>query len=136
MTITSLSFPYILYQLSKSIDILMCSYEFCSPGKHQTNVIMKFSYLENTVHTATRNIFSVYFNKYFINGKMQSKDVNLSTKITHSDSEFYRTCRSQWPRGLSHELSSLARTLGSWVRIPLKAWMSVCVYSVFVLSCV
>jgi hypothetical protein len=32
---------------------------------------------------------------------------------------------SWWPRGLGHELSSLARTLGSWVRIPLKAWMSV-----------
>jgi hypothetical protein len=45
-------------------------------------------------------------------------------------------CRSQWPRGLRHELSSSARTLGSWVRIPLEVWMSVCVYSVFVLSCV
>jgi hypothetical protein len=44
--------------------------------------------------------------------------------------------RSQWPRGLRHELSSPARTLGSWVGIPLKTWMSVCVYSVFVLSCV
>jgi hypothetical protein len=33
-------------------------------------------------------------------------------------------------------MSSLARTLGSWVRIPLKAWMSVSVYSVFLLSCV
>jgi hypothetical protein len=43
-------------------------------------------------------------------------------------------CRSRSSRGLRHELSSLARTLGSWVRIPLKAWMSVCVYSVFVLS--
>jgi hypothetical protein len=85
----------------------------------------------------------------------------------------YGDCsRSQWPRGLRHELSSLARrwdrgfeshsrygclcafilclwpdppsnarfkawtvfarsTLGSWVRIPLKVWMSVCVYSVF-----
>jgi hypothetical protein len=31
--------------------------------------------------------------------------------------------RSQWPRGLRHELSSLGRTLGSWVRIPLKAGM-------------
>jgi hypothetical protein len=41
--------------------------------------------------------------------------------------------RSQWPRGVRHELSSLARMLGSWVRIPLKAWMSVCFYSVFVL---
>jgi hypothetical protein len=43
---------------------------------------------------------------------------------------------SKWPRGLRHELSSLARTLGSWVRIPLKAWMSVCIYSMFVLPCV
>jgi hypothetical protein len=47
-----------------------------------------------------------------------------------------RTCRSQWPRGLRHELSSPAQTLGSWVRIPLEAWMSGCVYSVFVLFCV
>jgi hypothetical protein len=44
------------------------------------------------------------------------------------------SCRSQWPRGLRHEMSSLARTLGSWVRTPLKAWMFVCIYSVF--SCV
>jgi hypothetical protein len=29
-------------------------------------------------------------------------------------------------------LSSPARTLGSWVRIPLKSWMFICVYSVFV----
>jgi hypothetical protein len=40
--------------------------------------------------------------------------------------------RLQWPRGLRHELSSPARSLGSWVRIPLKAWMFVCAYSVFV----
>jgi hypothetical protein len=33
-------------------------------------------------------------------------------------------------------MPSPARTLGSWVRIPLEAWMFFCVYSVFVLSCV
>jgi hypothetical protein len=44
--------------------------------------------------------------------------------------------RSQWTRGLKHERSSPTRTLGSWVRIPLEAWMSVCVYSLFVLFCV
>jgi hypothetical protein len=42
--------------------------------------------------------------------------------------------RSQWPRGLVHELSSPARTLGSWVRIPLMPWIFVYVYSVLVLS--
>jgi hypothetical protein len=31
--------------------------------------------------------------------------------------------RLQWPRGVRHELSSSTRTLGAWVRIPLKALM-------------
>jgi hypothetical protein len=44
--------------------------------------------------------------------------------------------RSQWPRALRHEPSLPARTLGSWVQIPLEAWLSVCVDSVFVLFCV
>jgi hypothetical protein len=35
----------------------------------------------------------------------------------------YIYSQSQLPRGLKHERSSLARTLGSWVRIPLRAWM-------------
>jgi hypothetical protein len=43
---------------------------------------------------------------------------------------------SQWSRGLRHEMSSAAQTLGSWVRIPFEGWMSVHVSSVFVLSCV
>jgi hypothetical protein len=37
-------------------------------------------------------------------------------------------CRSQWPRGLRHELSSVARTLGSWIRIPFEARMSLCAF--------
>jgi hypothetical protein len=37
-------------------------------------------------------------------------------------------CRSRWPRGLRHEMSSPARTLGSWVGIPR---MDVYFYSVF-----
>jgi hypothetical protein len=36
----------------------------------------------------------------------------------------------------THETFSPARTLESWVRIPLEAWMFVCVYSVFVLFCI
>jgi hypothetical protein len=32
-------------------------------------------------------------------------------------------CRSRYPSGLRHELSSLARKPGSWVRIPHKKWM-------------
>jgi hypothetical protein len=33
--------------------------------------------------------------------------------------------RTRWPRGLRHEPSSLARSLRSWVRIPLEEWISV-----------
>jgi hypothetical protein len=49
---------------------------------------------------------------------------------------FRSLCSLQWLHGLRHELSLLARKLGSCVRISLKAWMSVCVYSVFVFFCV
>jgi hypothetical protein len=52
-----------------------------------------------------------------------------------STSSATNSFRSQWPRGLRHELSLLTQTLGLWVRIPLEAWMTVCVYSVFMLSC-
>jgi hypothetical protein len=42
--------------------------------------------------------------------------------------------RSQWPAARSKLWSlSLSRTLGSWFRILLEAWMSVCVYFVFAL---
>jgi uncharacterized membrane protein YjgN (DUF898 family) len=35
----------------------------------------------------------------------------------------YEEGRSQWPCSLRHELFSLALTLGSWVRFPLRKWM-------------
>jgi hypothetical protein len=44
--------------------------------------------------------------------------------------------RLQWLCSLRHELSSLAWTRGLSVRISLKAWISGCVYFVFVLSSV
>jgi hypothetical protein len=43
--------------------------------------------------------------------------------------------RSQWLCGRRHELSSLTQTLGSWVRIPLKAWMSVLYAFILPLCC-
>jgi hypothetical protein len=56
--------------------------------------------------------------------------------ITKSKLSIRSDGRSQRPRGLRHKMSWPAWTLGLWVRIPLDAWMSVCVYAVFVLSCV
>jgi hypothetical protein len=45
-------------------------------------------------------------------------------------------CRFQWPSGLRQVLSSAAaRTLGSQVRILLRAWMFVCVFLCCVVLC-
>jgi hypothetical protein len=54
---------------------------------------------------------------------------SLSSRCKYTDEG-----RSQWSRGLRHEISSTSRTLASCVRTVLKAWMSVCVYSVSVLG--
>jgi hypothetical protein len=72
---------------------------------------------------------------------IKADNVNCSAKDLSMVSAFLFMAESadgrpQWPRGLLHEPSWLALTLGSWVRIPFEAWMFVCVYCVFVLSCV
>jgi hypothetical protein len=43
----------------------------------------------------------------------------------------YISCRSRWACGLRHELSALAQKLGPWVPIPLKVWMSVCAFILY-----
>jgi hypothetical protein len=51
---------------------------------------------------------------------------------------YLQYCRSRWPSGLRHVLSSLARKPGSWVRIPRKAWMfgmCMCLFCVWVVLC-
>jgi hypothetical protein len=63
-------------------------------------------------------------------------DVHMPDLGAYLDALNKYLSRSQWPRCPRREPSSLARTLGSWVRIPLQVWMSVCVYSVFVILCV
>jgi hypothetical protein len=52
--------------------------------------------------------------------------MNTGSMLKTEPSNSTMADRSGRPRGLRHELSSLARTLGSWVRIPLKG-MQVCV---------
>jgi hypothetical protein len=49
----------------------------------------------------------------------------LGWGVGHAASAGWWDCRPHWPRGLRYELPSLARKLGSWVRIPLKSSMSV-----------
>jgi hypothetical protein len=56
--------------------------------------------------------------------KLRNYTISINYGADHSD------------RDIKYQMSSPARTLGSWVRILLKAWMSVCFYSLFVFSCV
>jgi hypothetical protein len=93
-----------------------------------------FPLLDQNISVAYMSIYSLFTAFTFLSLSLFHLVLNScgrkDTKIT------YRTVRispPQWPRGLRHEPSSPGRTLGSWVRIPLEAWMSVCVYSVFVL---
>jgi hypothetical protein len=46
---------------------------------------------------------------------------------------YIHSSRSQWPRGMRQELSSLVRTLASWVQVPHKAWMSLCAFIILCL---
>jgi hypothetical protein len=81
-------------------------------------------------NTEVRNILNGWkFNteiKDFGYGKWKLNGGNLKLKKMR-----WRFRRSQWLRDLRHEPSSPDRTLGSSVRIPLDALMSVCVYCVF-----
>jgi hypothetical protein len=73
---------------------------------------------ENTIRVIT--VFVSWLNISWLTTK------DISTNYSRLNIHTYsRARRSQWPRGLRHELSSLTRTLGSWFRIPLEAWMSV-----------
>jgi hypothetical protein len=109
--------------------------------KQITNWINKKNCVDlQTTVINDRQIFTSQTGLYFLrfSGSIDQKSKFINTKARHWT--FFLSsciqCRSQWPRGLRHELSSPVQTLGSWVRIPLETWMSLCVYSVFVLSCV
>jgi hypothetical protein len=69
----------------------------------------------------TKDLSNTIQKRYRFNHIVESHDREIR-KATRSQS------RSQWPGRLTHELSSVAQTLGSWVRIPLEAWMSMCAF--------
>jgi ABC-type xylose transport system permease subunit len=75
----------------------------------QSNIIFEFNFKTNSWH----------------NIEMKSLLVRILCNVFTFVSCTFNHGRSQWPCGLRHELSSLARTLRSWVRIPLKAWVSI-----------
>jgi hypothetical protein len=82
----------------------------------------------NAVHVTFMQL-KIRHKKFLIAWKKESH-IKIKIKKINWDGLWKR---SQWPHGLRHEPSSPARTLGLWIRIPLEAWMSVCIYSPFVL---
>jgi hypothetical protein len=93
-------------------------------------LLSKASVLFYNLHITSRSFIATVFPLLEIHDRL-----NVSGHPNFALPSYFN-CQSQWPRGLRHGLSSLVRTLGSWFRMPLKAWMTVCVYTVFVLSCV
>jgi hypothetical protein len=94
-----------------------------------------------SLNVTTENPHGVLNSGPLIKGRCCNHETNCATSkflfgsLLHKIIETRRPLiRSQRPRGLRHEMSSSAWTLGSWVRIPLEAWMFACVYSVSVLS--
>jgi hypothetical protein len=103
---------------------------FVVQGSYVQWVHLRPTYQGTSFHSTGRIIKEVHWNHLV--GTFWPSSIHETVK----QQEQYHVRRSQRPRGLRHETSSSALTLGSWGRIPLKVWMSVWVYSVFVLSCV
>jgi hypothetical protein len=72
------------------------------------------------------------FNKWAGKLTSVSQSVCLLLRNMNNENAISLKGRSRWPRVQRREMSSSARTLGSWVRIKFKAWIFVCVHSVFV----
>jgi hypothetical protein len=54
----------------------------------------------------------------FMSGNLFTACLIITIKNTTLPHGLIYKCRAQWPRSLRHQLFSIARTLGSWVRIP------------------
>jgi hypothetical protein len=68
---------------------------------------------------------AVSFEKFLSYRSITILSVIMCSHLKHV---FRKYCRWQWPRGLRHEPSSSAWTLGSCIRIALQACMLVCDY--------
>jgi hypothetical protein len=83
-----------------------------------------FSYPENGGHSFLRNVgcLSTVYKALYPRRENSPLLPLWEPQILHC---YYEICRSHWTRGWKHEMSSPAETQGSWVRVPLKAWISV-----------
>jgi hypothetical protein len=125
------NFPQSL-QVNASIRTKTASFQLLSnssivPLSDYTSIV---SAMTVSINNVRKKLTSLYAGKALFptsKGTLRKAKLTVRDKLMETN---ISDRRSQWPRGLRHELSSSARTLGSWVRIPRMAWMSVCVYPV------
>jgi hypothetical protein len=118
--------PLMAFALSNTaFRILVRWYQFCNVWSKFTSVVNKGTARSEIIASSFLLSLSVLLP---LRGRSAHFGNHCFRRFLLSSA---KCARSQWPRGLRHVLSSLALSLGSWVRIPLKAWMSV-----FMLSCV
>jgi hypothetical protein len=112
----------------KGTNMFLYSEERCAYLSHQSFHIV----LRKPLHKTRASDF--FLGHFFILTVVQSHMHDIY-EIMYTST--YIKGRSQWPRGLRRELSSLARMLRSWIRVPLKAWMSVlCAFLLCLCVCV
>jgi hypothetical protein len=119
----------IVQQTSKDLFLLCLPYDNC--GKNQT-VYFKRCVRCDCAASYVLHVSRAQFEQVHLIQPVWSRTSNAF----HASHRTHRRARFHLGHGVRHEPSSPARTLGSWIRISLEAWMSVCVYSVFVLFCV
>jgi hypothetical protein len=86
---------------------------------HYQQILKKYILEILTTFNCHRELNKIVW--YFKHSDQPSGSIKLCYFLNDLVTFHCRYSRSQWPRGLRHELSSLARTLGSWVGIQLEA---------------
>jgi hypothetical protein len=81
---------------------------------------LTFSTALLTLIISSRELVSVLHLSKFVQHPPPSAYFKRSSETSVNISNYNASRRSQWPCDLRHELSSSARTLESWVRIPLE----------------
>jgi hypothetical protein len=96
-------------------------------GLRTPNSIFPHLYIEHTGHTLP------WHTLYIVRRRISLGSAGISISLFSKWQPLRaQCCQSQPPRCLRHVPPSPGQTLGSLVRVSLKAWMSVSVYSVFV----
>jgi hypothetical protein len=112
----------------------------CAPFEGCCTTYRLFIKLFNAIHTVSLlQALAVFVYEMISDTKLSRSlstvEVAFQQYKLYISKEIVTESRSQWPCGLRQVLYSAAWTLGSWVRIPLEAWICVRVFLCCVVLC-